>query len=144
MGIPQVVVPGGLEYLCFGPAGTIPERYRGRPTHIHNPYNTNVRTTAAELGAVAALIAERLNAATGPVAVLVPLRGWSQVGSPGGILHDPEANEALVATLRTRLRPDIPLRCLDLAINDEEFAVTAARTLLGMLAGAPALAHRTA
>ncbi|KAE8763346.1 Tm-1-like ATP-binding domain-containing protein [Georgenia thermotolerans] len=144
MGIPQVVAPGGLEYLCFGGVGTIPERYRGRPTHIHNPYNTNVRTTAGELEAVAALIAERLNAATGPAAVLVPLRGWSQVGSPGGILHDPVANEALVATLRARLRPDIPLRCLDLAINDEEFAVTAARTLLGMLAGAPALAHRTA
>ncbi|MFH5823665.1 Tm-1-like ATP-binding domain-containing protein [Georgenia sp. AZ-5] len=140
-GVPQVVVPGGLEYLCFGGVATIPPRYRGRPTHVHNPYNTNVRTTAAELEAVGALIAERLNAATGPVAVLIPLLGWSHVGSPGGVLHDPQANDALVRTLRARLRDDIPLRCYDLAINDEEFAVTAAHTLLDMMARSPETLH---
>ncbi|WP_127129733.1 Tm-1-like ATP-binding domain-containing protein [Georgenia sp. SYP-B2076] len=133
-GIPQVVVPGGLEYLCFGGVETIPPRYRGRPTHIHNPYNTNVRTTAEELAAVGRLVAERLNAATGPVAVLIPLRGWSHVGSPGGVLHDPAANAALVAELRARLRPDIPLELFDLTINDQEFAHAAAHAVVRMMA----------
>ena len=132
-GIPQVVVPGGLEYLCFGGVETIPPRYRDRPTHIHNPYNTNVRTTAEELAAVGRLIAERLNASTGPVAVLVPLRGWSQVGSPGGVLHDPAANAALVRALREGLRPDIPLQTLDLTINDREFAHAAAHAVMRMI-----------
>lgn len=136
MGIPQVVVPGGLEYLCFGGVDEIPEAYRGRPTHVHNPYNTNVRTTAEELAAVGELMAERLNAATGPVAVLVPLRGWSHVGSPGGVLHDPAINQALIDVLGARLRSDIPLTLLDLSINDEAFAVTAAQTLTDMV-GAP-------
>lgn len=133
MGIPQVIVPGGLEYLCFGGVEAIPRQYRGRPTHVHNPYNTNVRTTADELEAIGKLIAERLNAATGPVTVLIPTRGWSQVGSPGGVLHDPDANEALIKTLKDQLRNDIALQCHDMAINDREFAVIAAQTLARLL-----------
>jgi uncharacterized protein (UPF0261 family) len=39
---------------------------RDRAIHYHNPYNTNVRTTATELSAVAALMSERLNAAQAP------------------------------------------------------------------------------
>jgi uncharacterized protein (UPF0261 family) len=65
-GLPQVVVPGGLEYFCFGAPETIPRRLRERKTHHHNPYNTNVRTSGEELRRVAELMAERLNAARGP------------------------------------------------------------------------------
>ena len=132
-GAPQVVVPGGLEYFCFGGPDTIPPAYRDRPTHIHNPYNTNVRTTHAELEQVAHLMADRLNAALGPVAVLVPSLGWSYVGSPGQVLHDPEANSALVKVLEERLEPHIPLRVVEATINDEEFARAAATTLTDLV-----------
>jgi uncharacterized protein (UPF0261 family) len=132
-GIPQVVVPGGLEYFCFGAAETIPERLRGRPTHHHNPYNTNVRTSAEELRRVGELMAERLNAARGPVAILVPNLGWSEVGSPGGILHDPEANAAFVETLKQRLDSRVPVREVDATINDPTFADLAAGTMLELL-----------
>lgn len=135
MGIPQVVVPGGLEYFCFGAPGTMPERLRDRPTHHHNPYNTNVRTSAEELRRVAELMADRLNAALGPVAILVPMLGWSQVGSPGGILHDPEVNAAFVETLKQRLSSRIPVREMDAAINDPVFANMAAGTMLELLEG---------
>jgi uncharacterized protein (UPF0261 family) len=138
-GIPQVVVPGGLEYFCFGGPQTVPERLRARPTHRHNPYNMNVRAAAEELTRVGEEMAARLNAARGPAAVLVPLRGWSEVGSPGGVLHDPDANAALVEALRTRLRPEVTLRQVDTTINDPEFARLAARTLTGLMdAPAPA------
>jgi uncharacterized protein (UPF0261 family) len=132
-GAPQVVVPGGLEYFCFGGPDTIPPAYRDRPTHIHNPYNTNVRTTHAELEQVAHLMADRLNAARGPVTVLVPSLGWSYVGSPGQVLHDPEANSALVKVLEERLEPHIPLRVVEATINDEEFARAAATTLTDLV-----------
>ena len=141
-GIPQVVVPGGLDYHCFAAADTIPADLRDRPTHYHNPNNTNVRATAEELSAVAGAMAERLNAATGPVAVLVPLHGWSQVGSPGGVLHDPYADAAFVAELRRALSPRVPLRELDLTINDPVFAATAAETLLSLLGGIRATGPR--
>jgi len=133
-GIPQVLTPGGCEYFCFGSEETIPPHLRGRPVHHHNAHNTNVRAGAAELDRLGALFAERANAATGPTSVLVPLRGWSQIGSPGGILHDPEANAAFVARLRGDLAPHVEYRELDLSINDPRFAVEAAEALLRHLA----------
>ncbi len=132
-GIPQVVVPGGLEYHCFGGAGTIPGAFRERPTHYHNPNNTNVRATADELVTVAETMAERLNASTGTVAVLVPTLGWSVIGSPGGVLHDPVANDAFTRTLRARLASKVVLRELETTINDPVFATTAAETLMELL-----------
>ena len=136
-GLPQVVVPGGLEYFCFGPPDTVPPELRDRPIHHHNPFNVNVRTSAEEVEAVALLLADRLNAASGPAAVLVPLRGWSEVGSRGGALHDAAANAALVEVLRERLGERVQLRELDLEINDVAFADAAADTLLDLAGSAP-------
>jgi uncharacterized protein (UPF0261 family) len=135
-GIPQVLVPGGCEYFCFGAEDTIPERLRDRPVHHHNPHNTNVRTSSAELDRLGALFAERAGAATGPTTVLVPLRGWSEIGSPGGILHDPGANAAFVQRLRSDLAPHVEYREFDLPINDPRFAVEAAEALLRHLPAA--------
>lgn len=131
MGIPQVVAPGGLEYFCFGPEESIPPRYRGRPTHYHNPYNTNVRATAGELARLGEELARRLNESRGPVAFLDPLRGWSQVGSPGGPLWDPEGNEVLRRALRRALRLDrVRYVEVDAAINDPVFADEVVRVFL--------------
>ncbi len=132
-GIPQVVVPGGLEYHCFGAADSIPAALRDRPTHHHNPHNTNVRASVAELVTVARAMADRLNAASGPVSVLIPTHGWSQVGSPGGPLHDPDANAAFVNELRQRLDDQVRVRELAVAINDESFGRQAAEDLLALL-----------
>jgi len=131
-GIPQVVVPGGLHYHCFGSPGTIPPRLRGRAVHHHNPQNTNVRADATELEHVAAVMAERLEAATGPAAVLVPARGWSQVGSPGGVLHDPHGDARFVEVLTTRLSSAVPVEVLDMTINDPAFAQAAVDRLLDL------------
>jgi uncharacterized protein (UPF0261 family) len=62
--------------------------------------------------------------------VLIPMKGWSEIGSPGGILHDLEANGALVARLRADLAPHVEYRELDLSINHPRFAVEAAEALL--------------
>jgi len=137
-GIPQVVAPGGLEYFCFAAADTIPVPLRDRPVHHHNPNNTNVRASADELARVATVLAERLNAAAGPASVLIPVRGWSEVGAPGGVLHDPDANRAFTDTLRGALADRVTLRVLDRTINDPEFATAATAALLDHLADRPA------
>ena len=129
-GLPQVVLPGGLEYFCFGPPESIPPELRERATHHHNAFNTNVRTSGDELRRVGALMAERLNASAGPVAVVIPLRGWSEVGGPEGRLHDPVANQALVDALRAGLRPSIEVREIDAVINDPVVADAAVELLL--------------
>jgi uncharacterized protein (UPF0261 family) len=129
-GLPQVVLPGGLEYFCFGPPESIPAELRDRATHHHNAFNTNVRTSGDELRRVGALMAERLNASAGPVAVVIPLRGWSEVGGPEGRLHDLAANQALVDALRAHLRPSIEVREIDADINDPVVADAALELIL--------------
>lgn len=137
-GLPQVIAPGGLDYYCFAAPDTIPEAFRDRAIHYHNPNNTNVRATSGELHVAARAMAQRLNAATGPSAVLIPQRGWSEVGSSRGVLYDPSANAAFVAQLRDSVSPHVVLRELDTTINDPAFAIAAADTLLDFLSAATA------
>jgi len=133
-GLPQVIAPGGLDFFSFGSPDTIPVRCRGRPVHMHNPFNAHVRTSAPELSKVGELLAARLNATRpGTAAFLHPLRGFSEVGGPGGPLENAEADEALLESLRENLSPDVELHVLDVAINDRRFAEKAAEVLLRLL-----------
>ena len=53
-GLPQVIAPGALDMVNFGPRDTVPERFADRLLYVHNPTVTLMRTTAeemAELGA---------------------------------------------------------------------------------------------
>jgi uncharacterized protein (UPF0261 family) len=120
-GIPQVVSTGGLEYLCFGPRESIPLRLRKRKITMHNPFNANVKVSRREMAEVGRVMAERLNAAKGPTAVLIPLQGWSVYGAPGGVLYDGTGNRMLRAALKNNLRNDIELREIDAHINDACF-----------------------
>jgi uncharacterized protein (UPF0261 family) len=120
-GIPQVISTGGLEYLCFGPRESIPPALRKRKIVMHNPYNANVKLSRSEMARVGAVMAERLNTASGPTAVLVPLKGWSVYGAPGGVLYDGTGNRVLLKTLKDRLRKDIDLKEIDAHINDNLF-----------------------
>ncbi len=134
MGIPQVVAPGGMEYVCFGPRESVPPRFRRRPTYYHNPLNANVRTSRREMAAVGRVLAERLNRSQGPVAVVLPERGWSIYGAPGGPLHDAAADAVFVRSLTRGLRGDIPVHRLPLHINDPAFAEHCCELLRGFLA----------
>jgi uncharacterized protein (UPF0261 family) len=145
-GTPQVVSLGALDMVNFGPRDTIPERFRDRRFHEHNATVTLMRTTAAENAQLGALIATKLDAASGPVAVFVPRRGISMIDVPGGPFHDPAADTALVDALRAGLRPSIELVELDLAINDAAFAEAMAGRLDELIraaGGRPAAASVT-
>ena len=109
-GVPQVVVPGCVDFFNQGARDSVPERYRARKSYFHNPVATLVRLSAEEEAALGAMVAERLNEATGPVHVVAPTRGFSLADSEGGDLWDPEADRAFLDALREALRPDDPLR----------------------------------
>ncbi|MEW6673608.1 MAG: Tm-1-like ATP-binding domain-containing protein [Thermodesulfobacteriota bacterium] len=132
-GIPQVVSTGGLEYLCFGPKESIPERFRRRKTYFHNPNNANVKISRTEMAQIGTVMAQRLNTATGPVAVLAPAKGWSVYGSKDGPLYDPRGNGMLLQALKEHLKPSILFREIDLHINDPSFADICTETLIGFL-----------
>ncbi|MBE0558811.1 MAG: Tm-1-like ATP-binding domain-containing protein, partial [Proteobacteria bacterium] len=117
----QVVSTGGLEYLCFGPPESIPIRLRKRKTYMHNPYNANVKVSRSEMAEVGRVMAGRLNTASGPTTVMVPLKGWSVYGAPGGVLHDGTGNRILLTALREHLKKGIQLTEIDAHINDPAF-----------------------
>ncbi|MDF1591514.1 MAG: Tm-1-like ATP-binding domain-containing protein [Desulfobacterales bacterium] len=133
VGLPQVVSTGGLEYLCFGPKESIPGRLRRRKIYFHNPNNANVKISPTEMAQIGTVMAERLNTAAGPVAVLVPTKGWSVYGSKGGPLFDPKGNRMLLQALKQQLKPSIPYREIDLHINDHAFADICVEALIGFL-----------
>jgi uncharacterized protein (UPF0261 family) len=128
-GVPQVVSLGALDMVNFGPRDTVPERFRGRTLYEHNPTVTLMRTTPEECAELGRRIAVKLNAARGPVALFVPLRGVSLIATEGQPFHDPAADEALFGALRETIDPSIEVHELETDVNDPAFAEAMAERL---------------
>ncbi|MBI2156292.1 MAG: Tm-1-like ATP-binding domain-containing protein [Candidatus Rokubacteria bacterium] len=124
-GLPQVIAPGALDMVNFGPPDTVPVAYAGRCLHRHNAGTTLMRTTPPENARLGEWMAEKLNRATGPTGVVVPTRGFSAYDVAGGPFFDPVADAAFVTGLKAALRPGIPLRAVDAHLNDPAFAEAA-------------------
>jgi uncharacterized protein (UPF0261 family) len=121
-GIPQVVSTGALDMVNFGPRDSVPDEFEGRRFHVHNPQVTLMRTTPEENAELGRIVAEKLNAATGPTALALPLGGVSMLDVEGEDFHDPDADAALFDALREHLDDDVELLELDVPINDDAFA----------------------
>src|SRR5215207_2744812 len=121
-GLPQVVVPGCVDFFNQGPRDELPERYRTRKSYFHNPVATLVRLSSDEGAELGRMVAERLNEATGPIRVVVPARGFSLVDAEGGELWEPAADRAFIDALRAALRPGIPFEEVDAHVDDPGFA----------------------
>lgn len=121
-GIPQVVSLGALDMVNFGPRESVPAQFEGRNLYVHNPTVTLMRTTPTECAELGRRIARKLNAAIGPTALFVPLRGVSMIAVEGQAFHDAEADEALFGALREGLDDRVEAHWLDLDVNDPVFA----------------------
>ena len=129
-GVPQVIAPGCLDMVNFAAPETVPDQYRDRKFYHWNPNVTLMRTNPAESRELGRILAEKANLSTAPVAILIPLKGISQLDSPGGDFWWPEADEALFTAIKRHARPDLPIVEIDRNINDPEFADQAANQLL--------------
>lgn len=132
-GIPTVLVPGCVDMANFWARHTVPEHYRDRKLYEWNPNVTLMRTNVEENRRIGEMIAAAANASTGPVAILLPLKGASQLDSPGGPFWDPEADAACYEAIKAHLKPGIPIIEMDNNINDPAFAEKAVEVLLAML-----------
>jgi uncharacterized protein (UPF0261 family) len=130
LGIPQVVSLGALDFVCLGALEETPERFAGRTFHRHAPEMVGMRTTPEECAELGRRIARKLNAATGRVALFVPLRGVSLYATDGQVFHDATADEALFGALREQVDRDrVEVYELDADINDRDFALAMADRL---------------
>lgn len=129
-GIPAVLVPGCVDMANFGGIDTVPVKYRNRNLYEWNPNVTLLRTNNEENTRMGKMIAAAANAATAPVAILLPLKGVSMLDSPGGKFWDPEADQACYRAIKDEVRPGVKVIEVDHNINDPEFAQLIATTLL--------------
>jgi uncharacterized protein (UPF0261 family) len=136
MGLPQVISLGALDMVNFGPAESVPERFAGRNLYVHNPTITLMRTTPDECRELGRAIGTKLSAATGPVALYIPLRGVSAIAVEGQVFHDRDADAALLEGLHETLGPNVEVHELDTDVNDPAFATAMADRLHAMIEAA--------
>jgi uncharacterized protein (UPF0261 family) len=121
-GLPQVVSLGALDMVNFGARDSVPPQFSDRNLYVHNPSVTLMRTTPSECAELGRRIAAKLSAATGPVALFVPLGGVSLIDAPGQPFHDPEADAALFDAIRSGVGSNVELVELEHNVNDDAFA----------------------
>jgi uncharacterized protein (UPF0261 family) len=117
----------------FGPPETVPDWYKHRLFYRHNPTVTLMRTTPEEMDRLGKQIAEKASAASGPTAVMLPLKGVSAIDVGGKPFWWPEADAALFGSIRNWMSPAVEVVELDLHINDPAFAAACAEKLLAMM-----------
>ncbi len=133
-GLPQVIAPGALDMVNFGPPATVPEKFTGRLFFEHNPAVTLMRTTAQEMAELGTRIGRKAVAAHGPVQVFWPDRGVSALDADGQPFRDQAADEACRAALDRELTAaGRTLRRVDAHINDPAFATAMADRLHQMI-----------
>jgi len=133
-GLPQVIAPGALDMVNFGPPATVPEKFIGRLFFEHNPTVTLMRTTAEEMAELGARIGRKAVTAEGPTQVFWPDRGVSALDADGQPFRDQAADEACRAALERELTAaGRTLQRVDAHINDPAFATAMADRLHQMI-----------
>ncbi len=136
-GVPYIGSLGALDMVNFGARETVPDKFKDRQFHIHNPQVTLMRTTATENAQFGAWIAERLNAMTGPTRFLIPSGGLSALDAPDQAFHDPQAAAALILALQNGIKDPTRLVHIPHNINSTEFAQATLEVFHDLITGAP-------
>jgi uncharacterized protein (UPF0261 family) len=134
-GIPHLIVPGCVDMANFGALSTVPQEFRQakRLFYEWNPSVTLMRTNVEENRQMGKIFAVKANAATGPVAFLIPKRGVSMLDGDGQPFCDRESDEAMFDAIKSNLKPGIPVVEVDLNINDPAFAAKAVEMMLHLI-----------
>jgi uncharacterized protein (UPF0261 family) len=132
-GIPQVILPGSVDFINIYPQETTLPEYINRKHYNHNKALPLVRTTKEENIIIAKAIARNLNASIGPVHVVLPLRGFSMINNEGGPFWNKETDDAFRAELKVNLKKNIRITEVDANINDPICGQSAAKALIELL-----------
>ncbi|MCE6991037.1 Tm-1-like ATP-binding domain-containing protein [Dyadobacter sp. CY323] len=132
-GIPQVIVPGCLDMVNFGHLDTVPQHYKNRKLYSWAPDVTLMRTNAVENEILGKELAEKVNASGGPVSIILPKNGISQVDQVGSIFYDPESDDALFESIKKHAGEHVTVMECEMHINDAAFADLLVNKLLELI-----------
>jgi uncharacterized protein (UPF0261 family) len=132
-GIPQVIIPGCADIILYGGLSNVPESKRDRKLVEHNPIHTHVKANYDEMKMVGRYIANRTGDSLGPVGIVVPEGGFSQLNCIGGPIYEPESDcgfaDGIMEVKNEISNQNIELIKSKSHINDEEFAIEIAKLL---------------
>jgi len=132
-GLPQVILPGGVNFLGFEQLETVPSQYLERPHYQHSPLFTHVKLTGDEMSYLATVFAANLNRANGKIELIVPMGGFSSEDAPDGAIEDPKLRRIFWQKISETLEPQVGLTRLDSHICDPETAQVVVDALCEML-----------
>jgi uncharacterized protein (UPF0261 family) len=121
-GLPTVLIPGNIDFIVTGAPESLPTPYKKRLIHVHNPAICVVRTNAQEMKRLARFLAEKIIQAKGPLAVVLPLKGFSAFDSPGKPFYDLKTDQIFNEALKNFLPSTILVKEVPAHINDPLFA----------------------
>jgi len=133
LGIPQVISPGAIEVLVFNEPETVPAKYRERTLIRHSPQITDVRLNKAEMAEVGAEVGRRLQHTTKSAVFMIPTAGYDSYAVKGRGFYDPDADSAFVSALRENAPACVRIVERNLHIEQPDFAIEAARTLITLI-----------
>ena len=121
-GLPQVIAPGAIDMIAFGPRDTVPQRFASHKIHAHNDLVTLVRTTPEECHLIGQRLGERLGEPEAETVVSIPLGGTSMMDKAGEVFHNPDAVSAFLEGLKQTASAAIQIETTPKNINDPDFA----------------------
>ena len=132
LGLPQVVVPGCVDFVVFH-AHTVPENLKDRPLYNHNPEFWLVRLNGDEMEKLGKNFADSLNESKGAVKVVIPTQGISMPNKKGGVFFDPASDKRFMDQLQNNLNDDIEVTTFDMHVNDAEFGKAVGKLFIDMM-----------
>jgi uncharacterized protein (UPF0261 family) len=134
-GIPQVIVPGCLDFIWGspGPPDNLLTRFKNRQRYFFNPNIVLIKLKREEIIKAGKVLSEKLNRSRGPVSLIYPLRGISQFDKEGEEFYTPDLDALLLEVLKKNLSSRINLVGVDGHINDPVIAKTCISVLVEMV-----------
>jgi uncharacterized protein (UPF0261 family) len=129
MGLPQVIAPSGVNLMSPRKSRYKPG-YESRRKYDLDKLRTFLRLDPDELREVAGEFVRKLNQAQGPVAFLIPTKGWASIDFEGSPVYAPDEDRVFVEELRKNLKPEIEVIEVDANLEDRAFAQAAAETFM--------------
>ena len=132
MGIPALIVPGGIDFCCIGKGELLPDEEE-RGYVWHNSNLTHTRMHEYEILAITDTIINRLNCSKGKTKVLLPMGGLRTMSYPGEFFYKPVTIQKMREMFEQKLKPEISFKAVDMNFCDPEFGTLCADEMESLL-----------